>query len=107
MTLKRLITLVASGMVATLIGINGHSANATPVEPDSAQIARADSILAKHLNEVTVTAKLIEHSGNTDIYQITGEIIKNSHTAGEILGYLPGCFTTRSTASSSIWARPE
>lgn len=51
--------------------------------------AKADTIAMKG---VEVVARLIEHKGNTDIYQVTRDLIKNTHTAAELIGKVPGIY---------------
>lgn len=61
-------------------------------EPDTILKSGRDSIKQRNLKELTVTAKLESHSGNTDTYFIVEPMLKNLTSAGELLGKLPGIY---------------
>ncbi len=61
-------------------------------EPVDSTAVKKPELKVDTLGEVTVTARLIEHKGNQDTYAVTSRMLKGIHSAGEMLGLLPGVF---------------
>lgn len=76
--------------VAICVPICFSSPTYSATDSINSNIAAADTLMSKQLDEVTVAADLNRVEGNKDIITITKAMREGTHNSGELLGKVAG-----------------